>query len=234
MNITIKGNLKEFVNKQVEEGLYEDANDFVRHAIRKFTQFNPSIGNYNETSDIGLSDIGWSVLGDLNGGDIEAVAFLVLMQAAKNVQEDLKAIMAQVKAINNAKAAIRSVMEKIDIDIKTNDGQKKERPPLDFSNGMGNEAAYHHTLMPVVNKDSKCVVEFIITNLYDGHLDDIAQLKTIKDDLTSKLDSMSEMGEMESLRLQMAMDRISKMMSTLSNILKKISDTAAEITQNLK
>lgn len=45
---------------------------------------------------------------------------------------------------------------------------------------------------------------------------------------------MSETGEMESLRLQMAMDRMSKMMSTLSNLLKKISDTASAITQNLK
>ena len=48
------------------------------------------------------------------------------------------------------------------------------------------------------------------------------------------VDSMSEMGEMESLRLQMAMDRLSKMMSTLSNLLKKVSDTANSITQNLK
>jgi hypothetical protein len=39
---------------------------------------------------------------------------------------------------------------------------------------------------------------------------------------------------MESLRLQMAMDRMSKMMSTLSNLLKKISDTASSITSNLK
>ena len=52
--------------------------------------------------------------------------------------------------------------------------------------------------------------------------------------LKGDLDSMSEMGEIESLRLQMAMARMSKMMSTLSNILKKISKTAEEITQNLK
>lgn len=56
------------------------------------------------------------------------------------------------------------------------------------------------------------------------------QVESIKADL----DSMSEMGEMESLRLQMAMDRMSKMMSTLSNLLKKISDTSQSITQNLK
>jgi hypothetical protein len=54
------------------------------------------------------------------------------------------------------------------------------------------------------------------------------------DRIKSDLDTMGEMGEMESLRLQMAMDRLSKMMSTLSNLLKKISDTTSQITQNLK
>lgn len=45
---------------------------------------------------------------------------------------------------------------------------------------------------------------------------------------------MNELGEMESLRLQMAMDRLGKMMSTLSSLLEKISDTADSITQNVK
>ena len=44
----------------------------------------------------------------------------------------------------------------------------------------------------------------------------------------------SEMGEMESLRLQMAMDRVSKFMSTLSNLLKAIGVTGSQITGNLK
>jgi hypothetical protein len=48
------------------------------------------------------------------------------------------------------------------------------------------------------------------------------------------LDSMSEMGEMESFRLQMAMDMLSKIMSTLSNLLQKQSQTADAITQNIK
>ena len=61
-----------------------------------------------------------------------------------------------------------------------------------------------------------------------------AQIDTLLDALKNDLDSMSEMSEMESLRLQMAMDRLSKMMSTLSNVLKKISATANSITQNLK
>lgn len=60
-----------------------------------------------------------------------------------------------------------------------------------------------------------------------------AEEKT-KETLKNKLDSLNEMGEMESLRLQMAMDRMSKMMQTLSNLLKKTSDTASSIVQNLK
>lgn len=47
-------------------------------------------------------------------------------------------------------------------------------------------------------------------------------------------DSLSEMGEMESMRMQMAMDRQSKAMSTLSNIMKKMSSTASAITNNIK
>jgi hypothetical protein len=61
-----------------------------------------------------------------------------------------------------------------------------------------------------------------------------AELDSHIDQIKNDLDSMSEMGEMESLRLQMAMDRMSKMMSTLSNLLKKISDTSQSITQNIK
>jgi hypothetical protein len=61
-----------------------------------------------------------------------------------------------------------------------------------------------------------------------------AELDNQIDQLKNDLDSMSEMGEMESLRLQMAMDRMSKMMSTLSNLLKKVSDTSQSITQNIK
>jgi peptidoglycan hydrolase CwlO-like protein len=61
-----------------------------------------------------------------------------------------------------------------------------------------------------------------------------AEIDKLLVEMNQKVDNLSEMGEMESLRLQMAMDRLSKMMSTLSNIMKKISDTQNSITQNLK
>lgn len=49
-----------------------------------------------------------------------------------------------------------------------------------------------------------------------------------------KHDSMNEMSEMTSMRLQMAMDRRSKFVEALSNIMKKMSDTDSSIIQNMK
>jgi len=60
------------------------------------------------------------------------------------------------------------------------------------------------------------------------------QINTEYQNLKDQLDSMSEMGETESLRLQMAMDRTSKFMQALSNIMKKIDQTDDSIIKNLK
>lgn len=87
------------------------------------------------------------------------------------------------------------------------------------------QASIHARWPNVRGLDTANALEFVLT--YEA-------AKGLQAEAKGKLDSMSEMGEMESLRLQMAMDRLSKMMSTLSNILKKLSDTAESIVQNLK
>jgi len=137
-------------------------------------------------------------VGNLGDADIEALTFLVMMEAAKSQQEDLKAIMDGVKAINDAKETSRR-------------GAARNASP----NAPRPRAAINRAAMSVVPRSKQDIA---------------AQIERVKNDI----DSMSEMGEMESLRLQMAMDRMSKMMSTLSNLAKKISDTSATITQNLK
>ncbi|HUL52789.1 MAG TPA: hypothetical protein VLT83_05200 [Opitutaceae bacterium] len=53
-------------------------------------------------------------------------------------------------------------------------------------------------------------------------------------DLKGKLDGMGELSEMTSLRLQMMMDRRSKFVATLSNIMKSTADTQNTLVQNLK
>lgn len=151
---------------------------------------------------------------NMNDGSIEAIAFLVLMQSAKSNQEDLKAIMAKVKAINSSKAKLREVQATL------NNTQKPvTRMQLD-------------SFRLVLQKQPVAKTAARSTSYQDPagkqEISDMAAR------VNQELKSLSEMDEMESLRLQMAMDRQSKMMSTLSNLLKKVSETADSITQNLK
>ena len=125
--------------------------------------------------------------------DIGATAFLVFIQAARSAQEDLRAVMAQVRAITAAKKGFRD----------------NARPVL--AEELDYEAIFH-----------------LVATLY------AKQLQTEIAELLETSDAVGELSEMEQLRLQMAMDRLAKMMSTLSNILKKMADTASQITQNLK
>jgi putative addiction module CopG family antidote len=162
MKVSLARQLSRFVKEQVKSGRYVDESEVVRDALRRMEAQAVLVGNQE--------------LGTLDDADIMAMVFLVLMEAAKSAEEDLKAIMAQVNAINAAKCRLRHTIDKL-------------------STGTSRD---------------------------------------VEDELTDTLDSLSEMGEMESLRFQMAMDRLSKLMSTLSNILKKKSNTAQSITQNLK
>ena len=97
MKVHLTPDHKRFVRMAVTEGQYEDASDVIRDALRHLVASRTQNAN-------------WAVLGSMNGQDIEAIAFLVLMQAAKSAQEDLKAIMAAVKAVNSAKANLRELL----------------------------------------------------------------------------------------------------------------------------
>ncbi len=190
-------------------------------------------------------------LGAMADGDIMALAFIVMMEAAKSAREDLKAIMEEVKAINKQKDGWRQVSKQISTWTATLAGKEDEKnafgEDIGLSNKMGGEQmgagkrneGDGHQEQIVVNSPGENgeVIQggFVIEGT--GKRESKVTNKDIdnaKETVKNKLDSLSEMGEMESLRLQMAMDRLSKLMSTLSNLLKKASDTAQCITQNIK
>jgi hypothetical protein len=62
----------------------------------------------------------------------------------------------------------------------------------------------------------------------------MAELESSMEAWASKQDDMSDMGQEMSMRLQQAMDRFSIFSITLSNMLKKMSDTSSGIVANLK
>ena len=120
-------------------------------------------------------DVAATVQNGALGADIEAMALLIMAQAARDAEADLKAMLAEMKQANRTKEELRKHFEYL----------RAKRAGLFPEKPAG-------------------------------------------------LDAMNELTESQSLRLQMAMDRISKMMATLSNILKKIADTQQTIVQNMK
>lgn len=172
-------------------------------------------------ADVMTRSKSYGVLGNLNGQDIEAIAFLVLMQASKSAQEDLKAIMAKVKSINEQKAKLRNSMNKI------NSSGTISNVQLDSFNLVINQSK---ALQKGYDPDTVKLTRSASAKRTVSK----KELDAIKEKMKNDLDSMSEMGETESLRLQAAMEMKSKMMSTLSNLLKKMHDTQQSIIQNLK
>lgn len=218
MNITLAPTQKQFVEAQVRSGRYVDAGEVVRGALRMMEARHA---------------VDHQVLGDLSTADIEALAFTVLMEAAKSAREDLKDIMAGVKAINEAKVTLRKRLLDVRRDCAAN-STRRDGETLDLTRGLGSERAYHQVLLPYLDPDGPGGVRLRKTDLHPGRIVRPQDLCVAAETLKSQLDTLSEMGEMESLRLQMAMDRMSKLMSTLSNLLKKASETAGAIVQNIK
>lgn len=91
-----------------------------------------------------------------------------------------------------------------------------------------NDILIDHQLLDLEQKIHNSVVK--ASTLYEELNFTASNLQSFK----NQLNSLNEMGEMEYLRLQIAMDRMSKLMSTLSNLLKKTSETANNIVQNIK
>jgi Arc/MetJ-type ribon-helix-helix transcriptional regulator len=221
MKIELAQGLEGYVDAEVKSGRFPDPDAVVSAAVRRMQRAQAGIDYGN--------------LGALADGDIMALAFIVMMEAAKSAREDLKAIMDRVKAINAAKRGLRELAAKISRDVASNACRGAEVRALDLARGLGSERAYHKVEVPCLDPDAPGGVRLAAIDLWPaGKLAKRAELETILDDIKGRLDSMSEMGEMESLRLQMAMDRMSKMMTTLSNLLRKASETAQSITQNLK
>jgi len=215
MEIAFTPKQKRLIEQKIKKGGYKNTTEVIGAALNLLIE----------------KDRVFQDLGSLANSDIEALVSLVMMEAAKSAAEDLKEIMKEIQAKIAAKQKLRELQRKVKCDIASSTGQMR----LEFGkNGMGSERAYHHALIPVEDPCSERGVKLIETDLHKGRITDISILESIRDDLRDKLDSQSEMGEMESLRLQMAMDRYSKFMSTLSNIMKKMSDTSQSIIQNMK
>ena len=216
MNITLSPELKQFVEAKTAGGRYADASEVVRDALRLLAA-RDKLG-----------------LGDQAGADIETLVMLLMQQMARDAEEDLRALLAEMQAKNGAKKALRDLIQRMKRDRLANELRREYDERLDCTQGLGSERAYHRVRLPVLDPDATGGLRWVPTDLAGEKLTRVEQLDCIVDELQSKLDSLSDLSEMTAMRLQMLMDRRAKLMETLSNIMKKVSETQAAIIQNLK
>ena len=164
--------------------------------------------------------------GGLGGIDVSEAAFMVLMQATKDMDNDIRDMMDEVKAFTSAKQKLRDLLTRVNQDVAKNANKKDTdvcAPPA---------CGGYQTIMMEVAPVLKRVRTRTPLVLRDPI--NIGQLRSLADDLKGNLDGMNEMSEMTSLRLQMAMDRRSKFISTLNAIMKQISSTQNTVIQKIQ
>jgi hypothetical protein len=181
---------------------------------------------------------GYATQNNLGNMDIEALVVLVMMQVAKDNEQDMKNMMADMKKKNEEKQKLREaqeMMEKSKSEMKRamlDSFRLLTKPQINTISASQTQIQtarlQTNTSVNQINRPVNAQISQTETQV------SAAEIKQVQDSLKLKLDDMNEMSEMTSLRLQMMMDRRSKSMSTLSNIMKKISETQDSIIQNMK
>ena len=70
--------------------------------------------------------------------------------------------------------------------------------------------------------------------MHKGSIKDVCVLRAIRDELQDKVDSLGDVSMEMQLRLQMCMDAYSQTAAVISNVQKKVSETASPIIGNMK
>jgi hypothetical protein len=190
----------------------------------------------------------------LPAADVDAMAFLVLMTAVNSTDNDLKAQMAGVKTLNAAKDSLRKLMEQVNQDVAnaaaTSSGATCQSPSCASLAGQIKNVARQTQNVSFASKMTKGVGTVVKstasnTSTVSGELWNatalastgpltFAHLHQIQTQLGSSLKGLDDLSETQSLQLQMLMDRRSKLLSALSNIMKSAANANAATIANLK
>lgn len=184
--------------------------------------------------------------------DVSEAAYIVLSMAVKDMDDDIRTIMAEIRAMNAAKQKLREWIKELngwisqemskvagspDIKNETVTGQgttaRAARPAAKAIPPPVGRLTFETRRSPVIHFEYVKTPAVPPLPPYRPGLP-VSGLKSLLDDFKGDLDRMNEMSEMTSLRLQMTMDRRSKFIQTLSNIMKKMSTTQESLVQNIK
>ncbi|MDE3199497.1 MAG: hypothetical protein KGN79_01150 [Acidobacteriota bacterium] len=158
--------------------------------------------------------------------DIDALVFIVMSQAAQEEEADLESMMQQIQAINKQKEGLRQMIGEVRqaaLSAKPRDHDKHCETSLCKSLAARLVTVSHMSLPGQVLIRTRIPQKMTY-----------AELEGIEGQLEQDQDSLNDMTEVDQMKLQQAMDRRSKVIETISNIMKKISDTDSSIVSNMK
>lgn len=189
----------------------------------------------------------------ISGMDASEAAFLVLAMATNDMDDDLRMIMAEIKAANAAKKKLRDLIGELNDWIsETMDkaGGHAKSSDIDNSGIAGKTPATSAKTRPAkvppirsasLRKASSPVIrlEYVkapdIRPLPPRDPDvPVSTLKALLDESKAQLDGLNELSEMTAMRLQTTLERRSKFVETLSQMMKKSSTTQDILIQNIK
>jgi hypothetical protein len=173
--------------------------------------------------------------------DVSETAFFVLAMATEDMDDDIRQVMAEIRAMNAAKQKLRGSIKELNGWISEEmskpagtgnpEHEKVERPgtPPPLPRRM----AFETRTSPVIHLEyAKASAVPPLPSRRPGLT--AAALRALLSDAQKDLDVLNEMSEMNSLRLQMTMDRRAKFIQTLSNLIKKLGSAQERLVQNIK
>jgi len=161
-----------------------------------------------------------------SGADIEAMVFVVLMQAANDTDQDLQQIMAEVKAETAAKQKLRDLAnEVIQEAASARPGATRQPCRTSICQSLPGELSP----LAVTTARTKHPVRIAVP----GNLT-YAALQQLGAQMQLQADGLDDLSQQDQLQLQMLMDKRSQFEQMLSNIMKSQQDTASSVVSNLK
>lgn len=159
--------------------------------------------------------------------DVEAVAFLVLTQAAQQSQDEEKYKLQRMAEMNRISQALSQMLTELTQQSSAPRGHAQDDTPCEttFCNSLPSRLA-------ALTRESANFGRPI--HLQASPRISYRQLGGLSSELNSALGSLKDESELASMELQETMQREQQEIETLSNIEKSFNDTSKAVIQNMK
>ena len=192
----------------------------------KSTAVNVKTQNIDEAGIRKLAS-GYGSQYNFNNMDVEALVALIMMQSAKDQEQDMKNMMEEMKKRNEEKQKLRETQEVMEQNKNAMSRQMLDSFKL-LATPKPNAVAKPQTTKVQTVPTTTQVNTQVVTKVSD------TEVKELQNAIKTKHDSIDELSKEQGLQMQKQMDRRSKLEDALSNVMKKIADTQNSIIQNMK